>query len=192
MQRLTQTTQTKSSSSQVDRRVLDTRVSATAVGEDAGKIVPRRPASGTQNAKANGISGQPRSNLEQSEADWIIDLPVRTHQALSISLHALQEWEGHVVEINESEFVARLMDMTASASYEEEEAVIPRTDLSDLDNERIRLGSVFRWVIGYERSPSGTRKRVSLIVFRDLPVLTGNDIRDARAWACKMAQALNP
>ena len=46
----------------------------------------------------------------------------------------------------------------------------------------MRPGSVFRWVIGYERSPAGTKKRVSHIVFRDLPVIT-SDLRDGELWA---------
>ena len=51
-------------------------------------------------------------------------------------------------------------------------------------------GSIFRWVIGYERSVTGTRKRVSRIVFlRDLPTTTEADLRDAEAWAEETARA---
>ena len=35
-----------------------------------------------------------------------------------------QEWEGYVVDIGLSEFVARLVDLTAGSSHEEEEAII--------------------------------------------------------------------
>ena len=34
-----------------------------------------------------------------------------------------QEWEGYVVDIGASEFVARLVDLTAGSSHEEEEAI---------------------------------------------------------------------
>ena len=54
------------------------------------------------------------------------------------------------------------------------------------------VGSIFRWVIGYERTPEGTRKRVSQIVFRDLPRMTESDLRAGREWARKVAPALNP
>ena len=40
------------------------------------------------------------------------------------ALQAVQEWEGYVVEITASEFVARLVDLTAGSSHEEEEAII--------------------------------------------------------------------
>ena len=50
--------------------------------------------------------------------------------------------------------------------------------------------SIFRWVIGYERSASGTKKRVSQIVFRDLPRLTRADVREGREWARETMQSL--
>ena len=50
-------------------------------------------------------------------------------------------------------------------------------------------GKHFRWVIGYERSPAGTKKRVSQIVFRDLPVVTRSDLAHSEAWAQDMARS---
>ena len=104
----------------------------------------------------------------------------------------MQEWEGYVLEIGATEFVARLVDVTTGASHEGEEAAIPRTELSDGDDAKMRVGSIFRWVIGYERSPAGTKKRVSQIVFRDLPAITASDLQDGRDWGRKMARSLNP
>ncbi len=108
------------------------------------------------------------------------------------TLHALQEWEGYVVEIGDEEFVARLIDLTAGHSHETEEADIPLAELSEDDIRRMKVGSIFRWVIGYERSPGGSKKRVSRIVFRDLPKVTESDLRRAREWARDMAKWLNP
>ena len=107
------------------------------------------------------------------------------------SFHALQEWEGYVLEVEDGDLVARLVDLTAGAPLEEEEAIIPRSELSAADDVRIGVGSIFRWVIGYERSPAGTKKRVSQIVLRDLPAITENDLRKGEAWARKMARSLN-
>ena len=107
------------------------------------------------------------------------------------TLHALQEWEGHVVDIDEGEFVARLVDLTAGRTHESEEAIIPMAEISEYDASRMVVGSIFRWVIGYERSPEGTRKRVSQIVFRDLPRVTGTDLRQGEQWAHKVAPALS-
>lgn len=106
--------------------------------------------------------------------------------------HALQEWEGHVVEIGDGEFVARLLDVTAEQSHESEEATIPVAEISETDAAKMTVGSIFRWVIGYERSVEGTHKRVSQIVFRDLPRMTEGDIRHGDEWAGKVASALNP
>ena len=105
------------------------------------------------------------------------------------TLHALQEWEGYVVEVEGDELVARLVDLTAGSTHEEEEAVIPLAEISEPDVANVRVGSIFRWVIGYERSPSGTKKRVSQIVFRDLPRMTERDFREARSWAYEMRRA---
>ena len=107
------------------------------------------------------------------------------------SFHALQEWEGHVTEIDANDFHARLVDITAGASVEGEEARIPLAEVSEEDARRMKCGSVFRWVIGYERSPAGTKKRVSQIVFRDLPALTRRDLREGRAWAREVIASLN-
>lgn len=138
-----------------------------------------------------GLNGNaatlPRStNLEQGFDDIsrIVDIPkLPAWRPPTTTLHALQEWEGHVVEIGDEEFTARLTDITAGASYEGEEAVIPLADLSDRDAARMEIGSIFRWVIGYERSIAGTKKRVSQIVLRDLPVFTESDLRAGEAWA---------
>ena len=100
-----------------------------------------------------------------------------------------QEWEGYVVDVGKTDFVARLIDLTAGSEHEDEEAIIPLAEISDRDAERIREGSIFRWVIGYERSVTGTRKCVSQIVFRDLPAITAADLREAEAWAEETARA---
>ena len=110
-------------------------------------------------------------------------------RAPKVTFHALQEWEGYVVEIGETDFVARLIDLTAGSEYEDAEATIPVAEISGRDAKRIREGSIFRWVIGYERSVTGTRKRVSRIVFCDLPAITEADLRDAEAWAAETARA---
>ena len=119
-----------------------------------------------------------------------IDFPTPPEsRAPTTTLHALQEWEGYVVDVGKTDFVARVIDLTVGAEHETEEATIPLAEISDRDTERIREGSIFRWVIGYERSVTGTKKRVSVIVFRDLPAITAADLRDAKAWAEDTARA---
>lgn len=106
------------------------------------------------------------------------------------TLHPLQEWEGYILEIGPKDFVARLIDLTASSTHENEEAVIPLAEISEEDAAKMSPGSIFRWVIGYERSPSGTKKRVSQIVFRDLPAITKTDIREGESWALETIRSI--
>lgn len=123
----------------------------------------------------------------------VINLPPSTIPTLRmVTLCALQEWEGYVVDITEDTFVARLIDLTAGKKYESEEAIIPMEELSETDAATMKVGSIFRWVIGYERSPEGIHKRVSQIVFRDLPRMTKHDLKAGREWASKIEPTLNP
>ena len=107
------------------------------------------------------------------------------------TLQAVQEWEGYVVDIGASEFVARLVDLTAGSSHEEEEAIIPLAQVSGHDFARLRLGSIFRWVIGYETSAVESEKWVSRIVFRDLPKVTKTDLREGKAWARRVLESFD-
>lgn len=147
--------------------------------------------------RAHAVNGSAGADLSSSSAvgqdadeiSRIIDLPPPVDTVPTPTLHALQEWEGCVVEIGDKEFVASLIDLTAGSVVAEEEVTIPLADISDRDADSIELGSIFRWVIGYERSPSGTKKRVSYIVFRDLPVVTKTDVQLGQAWAEEVIKA---
>jgi len=122
----------------------------------------------------------------------LLDLPVHPADYVPVSsFRALQEWEGYVIEIGTDHFVARLLDITADSCFEEEEATIPLEEVSERDKNRMELGNLFRWVIGYERSVTGTKRRVSEIVFRDLPALTDADILEGKAWANRVISVLN-
>ena len=105
-------------------------------------------------------------------------------------LSVLQEWEGYVTSINDDDFEARLLDLTARAKREEEEATIPYSEISEKERNEMRLGSIFRWTIGYESTSSGARRRISQIVFRDLPVVTQRDADEAWEWALETRRLL--
>ena len=107
------------------------------------------------------------------------------------TFHALQEWEGYVIKIDEKNFVARLVDLTVGLGPEEEEAEIPMSVLSDEDKVKLRLGSIFRWVIGYERHVTGKRRTGSEIVLREVPLITEKDLRDGETWARKVISSFN-
>ena len=118
----------------------------------------------------------------------IVNFPVSNRQ-FAVTFHALQEWEGYVTGINDTKFSANLIDLTTGASHEEEEADIPIEELSEDDASKIQVGSIFRWVIGYQRSAAGTKKRISHIVFRDLPAITKTDLSAGEKWARKIMNA---
>ena len=113
-----------------------------------------------------------------------------------VSMHPLQEWEGFVVEAGDEEFTARLWDLTNGSSssqagqIEEEEAVISLSEISEDDVRQLHPGSIFRWVIGFERTASGTKRRVSQIVFRDVPAMTDQDRSQGAAWATEVMQSI--
>jgi hypothetical protein len=108
----------------------------------------------------------------------------------ALSLQPLQEWEGHVTGISSDKFSARLTDVTAGKQVEEESAEFPIEDLSDDDRDLLEIGATFRWVIGYLRSSSGTKRRVSQITFRRLPTWTKADLDHATKRAEQLASEI--
>ena len=105
------------------------------------------------------------------------------------TFHALQEWEGYVVEINDTNFTARLTDLTTGATYAGEEAEIPLRQVSETDASKMEVGSIFRWVIGYERLPGGTRKGASRIALKDGGATSAADLHAGREWARRITIA---
>lgn len=134
-----------------------------------------------------------RSNREENQKSPAVNMlqQVQIRRPPAETLVALQEWEGYVIEIRENEknFTARLLNITAGSQYEEEEADIPFAEISQDDAENMRLGSVFRWVIGYRHLPSGSKERVSRIVFRNLPAVTHSDLQKGAEWADSVLQS---
>ncbi len=123
--------------------------------------------------------------------DSIIALPSLPQVSqIQATFHAIQEWEGYVLDKGEREFTARLLDITAGSSQEEEEVSILLAEISEDDLNRLRPGSVFRWVIGYERSVSKTKRRISQIVFRDLPAMTKQDLSHGEKWAKEIIHSI--
>jgi hypothetical protein len=131
-------------------------------------------------------------NIAGPKIDRLLNLPRRPVPLFFPSTFApLQEWEGYVREIGSDSITADLVDMTANAKNITDQAEIPFDELWDADREKLRIGSIFRWSIGYLRTPSGTKKRVSNIVFRELPRWTQKDIREAGEEAAKLEEYFN-
>jgi len=111
--------------------------------------------------------------------------------SLSSRLEVLQSWEGAVVAIDQAQdtFTARLYDLT-NASSDVSEAEFEVRDVSSNDIDLLRIGGVFRWMIGYRRHSYGQRERVSAIVFRRLPAWNQEDIQKAVAEGERLAAKL--
>lgn len=108
-----------------------------------------------------------------------------------ISFEPLQEWEGVVREVSKEVFTATLLDITARLRHEGEIADFPVADVSEDDRPFLQPGGVFRWLIGYERHPSGVKRRVSSIVFRRLAEWTNHDLLRAEKDAEQLLRTIN-
>ena len=160
----------------------------------ADGVVYTTPASATRNRSANleGMIPFTKGGQRVQELSELVGGPLHRERRREISsFHPLQEWEGHVIEISEARFTARLHDLTAGTHIDDEEADIPMSELSQADAAKMKVGSIFRWVIGYEIAADKPKKRVSQIVFRDLPAVTQSDQRAGEAWALRVLAALD-
>jgi len=131
-------------------------------------------------------------NITGPKIDQLLSLPNRPVPLFFTSTFApIQEWEGYVREIRSDSITADLVDMTANRKAITDQTDIPFDELSDTDRQKLKIGSIFRWSIGYQRTTSGTKMRVSNIVFRELPRWTNKDIREAREAAARLEQYFN-
>jgi hypothetical protein len=104
---------------------------------------------------------------------------------------SLQEWEGYVVAVYKSHVLANLVDLTNDAERPAEQAEIPLEEFSEDDIPKLSVGRVFRWAIGYQRLPSGTKMRVSQFVVRELPQWTQRELIEAKKEAAELAAFFN-
>jgi hypothetical protein len=101
------------------------------------------------------------------------------------SFIVLQKWEGCVLQLSADDFTAIVSDKT-NPSNDDEEIVFDIEDVLDEDRGLITPGAVFYWSIGYDDS-SGSRRRVSQIVFRRLPGMSRREIEEAEKRALEFA-----
>jgi hypothetical protein len=94
-------------------------------------------------------------------------------------------WECTVVHIGAHSFTATLRSLR-DPSDSEKEAEIPLEAVTPDDLELLQPGAIFYWTIGYDISPSGTRKRASEVRFRRLPAWTKKDVERIRSRATEL------
>jgi hypothetical protein len=93
----------------------------------------------------------------------------------------LQEYEGEVLSICGSDFIARLIDLTDKGA-QRLEATFSIDEVSPSDQPLMRQGAVFYWIIGFRDYPNGQRKTEHFVRFRRLPIWSKRDLArlDAR------------
>lgn len=103
-------------------------------------------------------------------------------------MSAYQKWEGMVLEVLDTSFVARLVDLTQTGPDEEAEFLLDA--ISAEDRPLVRPGAIFYWNIGYHTSYSGQWVRASIMSFRWLPVWTQAEIEAAKREAGRLGKAI--
>lgn len=143
----------------------------------------------TQRADPENVSP---TATEDKVFEFVVQPPRRVSLEVlpAVSFYPLQEWEGHVIEVGDKTFKARLIDITAGERHDREEVELPIDDLTDDDREILAPGRVFRWAIGYQRSRAGSKKRVSQIVFRRLPQWTERELAEAKEEGRQLSAAI--
>lgn len=121
----------------------------------------------------------------------ISELPIESARSPYVEVfQSLQEWEGVVLNISDSTFTARLVDVF-DKDAPDEEADFLRQDLRNDDFKMLEPGAVFRWVVGYVIKKDGTKRRSSDIVFRRLPQWTQRDISEADEEARSLLESVD-
>ncbi len=97
-----------------------------------------------------------------------------------------------MVSIEVDAVVVQLIDLTAGHTHESLEAAIPLTEFTDNDLETMKVGGLFRWTIGHDRSTEQTTDLVSQIKFLDYPKVTKSDFLNGRVWARQIVELIGP
>ena len=108
----------------------------------------------------------------------------------SRSFEVLQQWEGIVTSVEPDTFWANLRDLSVP-SNPVESVELPRSEIGDEDSALLTIGSVFYWIIGYERSPKGSIRRVSEFRLRRTPLWSKRELEAAKREGEKLFKLMN-
>jgi hypothetical protein len=130
------------------------------------------------------VQGKPWEKLRR------LTFPNRSHMTPPApACITLQEWEGYVTDIGSETFEAILVDVSSGNRLPQSIAEIPLDELSEEEVRRLCIGSIFRWVISFEKRGS-TQRRVSEVVVRHLPAWSRKDTEEARQAAIALGRDL--
>ena len=130
-----------------------------------GRVLSR--ASGTF-SQAYGQAGIIVAPAQESGVRAPTRIPRIEHREAKEGFRALYQWEGTVLSFTDEGFVARTRDIV-DTRLPDEQVVLPLEDVPKADRHLLRVGAVFYWLIGYEETDDGARKRLSMLRFRRLP-----------------------
>ena len=100
-------------------------------------------------------------------------------------------WEGHIIEVRDSEFDAIIKDKT-NPDFEDELVTIDIAEVTPDDLPLVTKGSVFYWSVGYLDYPGRGRVRESKIRFRRLMGWTEKEVEHAKRVGTKFAEFFEP
>ena len=139
-----------------------------------------------QSAAGRTSGDEKSSHLAEEHSSRVLLMPPPRKAPYRFIL--LQQWEGTVTDIRETEFTAELRDATDPTSPREE-AVFDIEEISPGDLSLFVLGSVFRWSIGYRTSIEGQRERVSHFRFVRIPGWRKSAIADMEDQAAALRRS---
>ena len=120
----------------VRESALDIGASLQRVDEAIDETLARVPATTNVVSEGKAVADATRSCFSISnsaDSSLLASFPPQPRPTRRrAALHVLQEW-GHVVDIGDEEFMARLVDLTADRSRESEEVVVPLAEISEFD-----------------------------------------------------------
>lgn len=117
-------------------------------------------------------------------------VPVVPNGFAGVRSQALAEWQGMVVEVGSTHFVAELTGkFGAGVAGSHEEARLPIDEVRPDDRELLNPGAFFRLCITREMD-RGAWKRSTYIVFRRLPAFRREELEEARQAARDLVRGL--
>ena len=121
---------------------------------------PGTAQSGAESTRTQLAEGEPASGTNHvpsfDPVKSVILVP--TIGQPSSRFQKLQEYEGEVLSIDDSSFVARLIDLTDKGAQRLEATFSIDNEVSLSDRPLLIVGAVFYWIIGFKDHPDGQRK----------------------------------
>jgi hypothetical protein len=117
----------------------------------------------------SSVNDEKESNCSFVEYHPNLEVTPFVLPAMSESFIEIKKWEGKItaVDLDKEIFWASIRDDRSPDI--EEETYFSFDDINETDQHLIAEGAIFYWSIGYKRTISGGREKVSILLFRRLP-----------------------